>query len=62
MLGYVRPGVSLIKTVQVRHPASALFLVLCTCFLAWAAVASLRLTKVFKSLWSTGARACVVVT
>lgn len=52
-----------LKTVQIsRPPVSALDLILCTCFLAWAVVASLRLTSRLKSLWSTGARACVVVT
>lgn len=52
-----------VKTVQInRPPVPALYSVLCTCFLAWAAVASLRLTSLLKSLWSTGARAHVVVT
>lgn len=52
-----------VKTVQIsRTPVSVLYLVLCTHLLGWAAVASLRLITLLKRLWSTGARACVVVT
>ena len=54
-----------VKTVQSRHnrpTVPALYLVLCTCFLAWVAVASLRLKSLLKTLWSTGARTCVIVT